>query len=113
MTSVCLPRAVAPDIVPVILAFLYTDRLDPDPENGSDGYSEAYADPGTRDGGGGGGGVAVAAEREMEVEAYRPLGKRGFGGDGGRGGSGGGSGKTGGSGKGWVAGTPSEVGMVT
>lgn len=47
ITSVCLPRAVAPEIVPVILAFLYTDKLEIDPKNSSDGKSaEAYADPG-------------------------------------------------------------------
>lgn len=101
VTSVCLPRAVAPDIVPVILAFLYTDRLESDPENGSDGYSEAYTDPGT------GSGVEVGLGMG---EAYRQLGKRGFGDEGGGAGFGGGGGKTGGSGKGWVEGTPSEVG---
>ena len=109
MTSVCLPRAVAPDIVPVILAFLYTDRLESDPENSSDGYSEAYTDPGARNRGG----VATAVEGEVVMEAYRQAGKRGLGSDTGGGGSGGGGGKASGSGKRWVEGTPSEVGMVT
>ena len=44
--SVCLPRAVAPDIVPVILAFLYTDRLVQQPDFGPDGCAEEYLDPG-------------------------------------------------------------------
>lgn len=42
---VCLPAVVAPEIVPVILAFLYTDRLETNPENGPDGHVEVYTDP--------------------------------------------------------------------
>jgi len=44
--SMCLPRAVAPEIVPVILAFLYTDRFIQQPDFGPDGYAEEYCDPG-------------------------------------------------------------------
>ncbi|CAN0433831.1 unnamed protein product, partial [Ectocarpus sp. 12 AP-2014] len=45
-TCVCLPRAVSPDIVPVILAYLYTDRLEAYPDNLRDGCAEEYVDPG-------------------------------------------------------------------
>ncbi len=45
-TYMYLPRAVAPDIVPVILAFLYTDRLIQQPDFGPDGFAEEYLDPG-------------------------------------------------------------------
>lgn len=45
MTSICIPQSIAPEIVPVILAFLYTDRLENNPENGPNGFAEAYHDP--------------------------------------------------------------------
>ncbi|CAB1107021.1 unnamed protein product [Ectocarpus sp. CCAP 1310/34] len=45
-TCVCLPRAVSPDIVPVILAYLYTDRLEAYPDNLRDGCAKEYVDPG-------------------------------------------------------------------
>lgn len=45
MVSVCLPSGVAPEVVPVILAFLYTDQLEIFPENSPDGYGATYVDP--------------------------------------------------------------------
>lgn len=71
MVSVCLPRAVAPDIVPVILAFLYTDRLEFAPENGSDGFAKEYVDPG----------VGEKSRRVAATETCRPQGRSGFGRD--------------------------------
>lgn len=56
-TCVCLPRAVSPDIVPVILAYLYTDRLETYTDNLRDGSAEEYVDPGSC-------GAATAAEPE-------------------------------------------------
>ncbi|CAM9549795.1 unnamed protein product, partial [Ectocarpus sp. 8 AP-2014] len=53
-TCVCLPRAVSPDIVPVILAYLYTDRLETYPDNLRDGCAEEYVDPGGACSSGGG-----------------------------------------------------------
>lgn len=46
LNTVCLPRAVAPHVVPIILAFLYTDRFETYPENVPDGFAESYVDPG-------------------------------------------------------------------
>eukprot|EP00903_Cladosiphon_okamuranus_P011781 g11074.t1 len=81
--SVCLPRAVAPDVVPVILAFLYTDRLVQDPDFGHDGFAEEYHDPA------GAGGISMSSTSTAAVatERCRPRGRRGFGGDGGEAGS--------------------------
>lgn len=80
--SVCLPRAVAPDIVPVILAFLYTDKLVQEPDFGSDGFAQEYLDPGVE----GHVSMSTAAEqteREREGERCRPRRRSGcgFGGD--------------------------------
>ena len=50
MIEVCLPLAVAPEIIPVVLEYIYTDRLEPEAANGDSGYAEAYCDPGTGDG---------------------------------------------------------------
>lgn len=44
----CLPRAVVPEIVPVVLAFVYTDRLEVDAENSSDHFQASSWDPGIR-----------------------------------------------------------------
>lgn len=74
-TSVCLPRAVAPDIAPVILAFLYTDRLDPDSENAPAGFAEEYLDPEI---GGAWSGLAAPAPA---TESCRPRGRSGYVGD--------------------------------
>lgn len=71
MASVYLPRAVAPDIVPVILAFLYTDRLESAPENGPDGFAKDYGDPG----------VEGCSSRAAATETCRPRGRSGVGGD--------------------------------
>lgn len=71
MVSVCLPRAVVPDIVPVILAFLYTDRLESAPENSPDGFAKDYVDPG----------VGGKSRRAAEIEMSHPRGRSGFGGD--------------------------------
>lgn len=70
MVSVCLPPAVAPDIVPVILAFLYTDRLEFAPENGPDGVAKEYVDPG----------VGGKSRRAGASETSRQRGSS-FGGD--------------------------------
>lgn len=72
--SVCLPRAVAPDIVPVIMAFLYTDRLVQEPDFGHDGFAEEYLDPA----GQGDLGMSAAA---VGTETCHPRGRSGFGGD--------------------------------
>lgn len=74
---VCLPRAVAPEIVPVILAFLYTDRLETNPENGPDGCAETYTEPG-------GGKGWAGREDEAEVAVSDGRGAAGSG-EGGRG----------------------------
>ncbi|CAM9474506.1 unnamed protein product, partial [Hapterophycus canaliculatus] len=73
--SVCLPRAVAPEIAPVILAFLYTDRLDPCPENAPAGLAEEYVDPEIR---GPLGGVAAPT---VASESCRPRGRSAHAGD--------------------------------
>lgn len=75
--SVCLPRAVAPDVVPVILAFLYTDRLVQDPDFGHDGFAKEYLDP-AREGGLSMSSMLTAA---VGVERCRPRGRSGIGGD--------------------------------
>lgn len=72
--SVCLPRAVAPDIVPVILAFLYTDRLVQQPDFGHDGFAVEYVDPGVE------GDLSVPAPA-VGTERCRPRGRSSFGGD--------------------------------
>lgn len=45
LITVCLPKAVAPEVVPVVLEFLYTDQLETDPENGPDGHGRTYVAP--------------------------------------------------------------------
>lgn len=56
----------------MIMAFLYTDRLESAPENGSDGFAKDYVDPG-----GGGNSKRAAA-----MKTSRPRGRSGFcGGD--------------------------------
>lgn len=79
-TSVFLPRAVAPDIAPVILAFLYTDRLDPSPDNGPAGFAEEYLDPELGDPELGESRTSVAAPA-MATGSCRPRGRSGFVGD--------------------------------
>lgn len=73
--SVCLPQAVAPDIVPVILAFLYTDRLVQEPDFGHDGFAEEYLDPAGK-------GDLSMPMAAVETERYRPRGSRRSGFDG-------------------------------
>eukprot|EP00752_Nemacystus_decipiens_P012142 g10764.t1 len=71
--SVCLPRAVAPDIVPVILAFLYTDKLVQEPDFSHDGFAEEYLDPEGK------GGVSMStAAVETERCRSRGSGRSGF-----------------------------------
>ncbi|CAM9662216.1 unnamed protein product [Scytosiphon promiscuus] len=70
--SVCLPRAVAPEIAPVILAFLYTDRLDPNPENAPAGLAEEYIDPEI------GEAWSVVAAPAVATESCRSRGRSGF-----------------------------------
>lgn len=72
--SVCLPRAVAPDIVPVILAFLYTDRLVQEPAFGLDSFAEDYLDPGVE-------GDLSMSTAAVETERRRPRGRSDFRGD--------------------------------
>lgn len=76
--SVCLPRAVAPDIVPVILAFLYTDRLVQEPDFGHDGFAEEYLDPAGK------GGLSMSAAA-MDTDRACPRGSGSSGFDGGSG----------------------------
>lgn len=101
LTPVCLPRAVAPEIVPVILAFLYTDRLDPDPKNRPDGFAETYADPGMDS-------SACAEARRQVTESGVGVeeGKSCYGGGGGWG-----SGRW--SGAGWPNGMSDKVSLGT
>lgn len=49
LISVYLPRAVAPEIVPVVLEYLYTDKLNVETINEDNGYAKTYIDPGTGD----------------------------------------------------------------
>lgn len=47
--SVSLPRAVAPEIVPVVLEYLYTDKLHVETNDEDNGYARANVDPRTGD----------------------------------------------------------------
>lgn len=49
LISVYLPRAVAPEVVPVVLEYLYTDKLNVETINDDNGYARTYIDPGTGD----------------------------------------------------------------